>query len=85
MSAKFFLLAIKADKELSGLPLKIQQKMIPAFDSIKQNPLSGIKLHGELGEYFKFRVGDYRIIYSFDNQKSTVYILNFEHRQGVYR
>lgn len=85
MTVKSFILAKKADKELSRLPTKIQTKIIKAFDTINHNPLSGIKLHGELGNYYKFRVGDYRIIYLFDPKTSLVSVLKIEHRQGVYK
>ena len=85
MPAKTFILASRADKELSKLPIQIQRKVLRAFEAIKHNPVSGIKLHGELEEYFKFRVGDYRIIYSFDSTQSSVSIVKIEHRQGVYK
>ena len=42
-------------------------------------------MHGELEGYYKYRLGDYRIIYIFDAKKSTVEIQTIEHRQGVYK
>lgn len=85
MPAKKFILANRADKELSKLPIQIQKKVLKTFENLKQNPLSGIKLHGELEGYYKFRVGDYRIVYSFNSRKSAVYVVKIEHRQGVYK
>ena len=85
MSVKNLLLAQSADKNLSKLPKNIQTKIISSFDKIKQNPVSGIKLHGELKNYYKFRVGDYRIIYRFNSKESAVHVVKIEHRQGVYR
>jgi mRNA interferase RelE/StbE len=85
MSAKNLHLAQSVDKNLSKLPKHIQAKIISSFDKIIQNPVSGIKLHGELKNYYKFRVGDYRIVYSFNTKESLVQIVKIEHRQGVYR
>ena len=45
----------------------------------------GFRLHGEFGDYYKLRVGDYRIIYRFDKKASIVEIVKVEHRQGVYK
>jgi len=85
MSAKFFNISKKANKNASKLPLKIHNKIDLVFDIIKENPLIGVKLHGELEGYYKHRVGDYRIVYTFDSKKSLVTVVKIEHRQGVYK
>ncbi len=85
MPAKSFILAGRTNKELSKLPTQIQKRVIRAFDTIKKNPVAGIRLHGELKDYYKFRIGDYRIVYSFNSKESTVSVVKIEHRQGVYK
>lgn len=85
MPAKFLNINNKANKEASKLPLHVQDKIDKAFTSIKENPISGKKLHGDLKGYYKFRVGDYRIVYHFDSKNSVVEVVKIEHRQGVYR
>lgn len=85
MPAKQLIVAKRADKSFLRLPLNIQKKIIHAYKKLKENPLSGHKLLGDLSGYYKYRVGDYRIIYIFDNKKSTICVLKIEHRQGVYR
>lgn len=85
MPAKSLILAQKVDKNFSKLPPRIQKKILKSFENIKTNPVSGIKLHGELENYFKYRVGDYRIVYAFDTKKSMVIVVKIEHRQGVYK
>lgn len=85
MPAKSFILADRADKELFKLPLQIQKRVIKTFETIKSNPVAGIKLHGELEYYYKFRVGDYRIVYMFNPKDSMVSVVKIEHRQGVYK
>ncbi len=85
MAAKSLVLERPAQKQLNRFPLHIHQKLIQALKKIKDNPLTGIKLHGELGAYFKLRVGDYRIVYSFNSDTNTVKVVKIEHRQGVYK
>ena len=85
MPAKTFILSKKANKEISKLPIRIQEKIDKAFSVIKANPLAGAKLHGDLAGKYKFRIGDYRIIYAFYLKESLVEIVKVEHRQGVYR
>lgn len=85
MPAKSFTIPKKVNKDISKLPFRIQNKIDQAFDKIKNNPISGVKLGGELSSYYKLRVGDYRILYIFDSKKSEVFIIKVEHRQGVYK
>lgn len=85
MSAKSVIVERAAKKRLLKLPLNIHKRIIRALETIQKNPLVGIKLHGELAKYYKSRVGDYRIVYSFDNKKSIMTVVKVEHRQGVYK
>lgn len=85
MPAKSLIVAKKADKQLSRLTSNIQKRVVRALEVIKQKPLSGIKLQGELSDYRKYRVGDYRIVYRFEVKESTAIIVKIEHRQGVYQ
>jgi len=75
MPAKIFNLTKKPNKQIGRLPLRIQDKIDLAFETIKQNPVSGAK----------FRVGDYRIVYKFNAKESRVDVVKIEHRQGVYK
>lgn len=85
MPAKFLIVQQSARKNLRKLPIHINEKIIRTLGKIQGNPLIGIKLHGDLQDYCKFRVGDYRIVYKFDKKTSIVEVVRIEHRQGVYR
>lgn len=85
MPAKSLIVHKSAKKNLLKLPIKIHRKIISSLDQIKYNPTTGMKLHGELGNYFKFRLGDYRIVYKFNSKESLVEVVKIEHRQGVYK
>lgn len=85
MPAKYLSTEKSVRKHLKKLPFRVHEKIIKTFDVIQGNPLSGAKLHGELKNYYKYRVGDYRIVYQFNSRTSTVIVVKVEHRQGVYR
>lgn len=76
----------KAAKDLKGLPLDIQKRIANKmrFYGSSQNPLKHAKklIFYELGE-FRFRVGDYRVI--FDVKKNTIYVLKIQKRDDVYK
>lgn len=85
MPAKFLITQNSAKRNLRKLPFHVHVKIVRVLGRIKENPLIGIKLHGDLQEYYKFRVGDYRIVYKFDKKTSITEAVRIEHRQGVYR
>lgn len=51
------------------------------------NPRSiGEALHGErLGEFWKYRVGDYRLITKIEDDRLVVLIIRIGHRREIYR
>ena len=85
MPAKFVIVEKPVKKKLLKLPLHVHKRIIKALETIQENPIEGIKLHGELDRYYKYRVGDYRIVYSFNTKESIVTVVKIEHRQGVYK
>ncbi|MGH8453261.1 MAG: type II toxin-antitoxin system RelE family toxin [Nevskiales bacterium] len=55
--------------------------------AVLDNPRSlGEALHGpELGKFWKYRVGDYRIIADIQDQAIRILIVRVGHRREVYR
>jgi len=46
----------------------------------------GKALHGSrLGEFWRYRVGDYRLISKIENDRLVVLVLRVGHRQEIYR
>jgi len=75
----------KAAKQLKDLPRLIQKRIIEKmrFYAKQDNPLKfaeHLTDHKE-GE-FRFRVGDYRII--FDGDENTIYVLKIKKRDKAY-
>jgi mRNA interferase RelE/StbE len=74
-----------AEKELDSLQAKIRERINKRLLTLEENPRpSGIKkLQGE--ESYRLRVGDYRVLYTVDDQLKKVVILAVGHRREVYR
>ena len=45
----------------------------------------GVRLQGTLSEFWRYRVGDYRIICSLEHERLVVLVLRIGHRREVYR
>jgi mRNA interferase RelE/StbE len=50
------------------------------FEQIKPEPLTG-----EWARFFKFRVGDYRVIYKVVHEEHLIVVYRIRHRREVYR
>ena len=83
-------LSAQADRELGKLDpqqskriLKFLRDRLASLD----NPRSiGQALHGsEHGEFWKYRVGDYRLICKIEDQQMLILVLRVGHRREIYR
>ncbi len=79
----------KAIKSLSKID-KNQQKMIYAW--IEKNLVAtdnpkkyGTALKGNLKEYWRYRVGNYRILADINNEEIRIIIINIGHRKNIYK
>ena len=79
-----------AKKELAKLDRQVAYRLL---DFLKQRVISlkdprsvGQALKGsKLGEFWKYRVGDFRIIASIQDQKMIILILRVGNRREIYR
>lgn len=73
----------KAFKEIASLDKPIQKRIISFLKdrlSNLTNPRSiGEALQGELKNFWKYRVGDYRLICSIEDKTVTVLVLRVDH------
>lgn len=78
----------KAQKELSKLDPFVSKKIIKWIETnLKEcdNPYqAGIQLCGTLAKYWRYRVGDYRIIAEIDDEKIIILIVKIGHRREIY-
>ena len=74
-----------AEKQFAKLPKDIQKRLFAVFIALADNPRPHgmIKLQGNT-DYFRVRVGDYRIVYAIDDQELKVLVLTLGHRRDIY-
>ncbi len=74
-----------AKKDLKGMHPQIRGRIIDALDQIAANP----RLHGAIlltgyRETYRYRVGEYRIVYRINDSELEVLILDAKPRGAVY-
>lgn len=75
-----------ARKELDNLPDHIFLKIDRAILSLKKDPYPYPQSKGLKGEDTRrLRVGDYRVIYTVNEQQKFITISRIRHRKDVYR
>jgi len=73
-------------KDLKKIDKTWQQKIIQTIETtLTTQPYSGKKLVGNLSDYFRLRVGDYRIIYEIIDDVVTVEVIKIKHRKDIYK
>lgn len=83
MKAKFRLeFAPRFGRKLRGLDQQTQIRILRETQILKENPHAGKPLKGRWEGTYSLRVGDYRIIYLFSEDK--VILLTVGHRKAVY-
>lgn len=80
----------RAEKELEKLDPEAARRILRFLRervAVLDDPRSiGEALHGpELGRFWKYRVGDYRLICHIQDQRITVLVLRVGHRRDIYR
>jgi mRNA interferase RelE/StbE len=80
----------KADKALERMDGVARKRIVQFLQhriATASNPRSlGESLAGnELGNYWKYRVGDHRIICSIQDEKITVQVIKIGNRRDVYK
>ena len=81
------LIKSSASKELNAVGQKSdRQRIVLRIQSLGENPrpFGCEKLSGQLNRY-RVREGNYRILYSIDDEKLVVDIVKVGHRKDVYR
>ena len=77
---------ISAYRNLSRLPMKERDKIIAKLKILCVSPRNAAldikKLSGRDG--YRLRVGNYRVIYTIEDAKLLVWVIDIGHRQSVY-
>jgi mRNA interferase RelE/StbE len=71
----------KLDKPVARRILKFLYQRLGRLDNPQQ---IGERLQGTLSQFWKYRVGDYRLICSLEHARLVVLVLRVGHRREVY-
>ena len=81
------ILAPEASESYEAADLPLARKLARCFSQLEREPRrhNNIKrLAGNLAGYYRYRVGDWRAIYSIDDDSKQVNVLLIAHRRDVY-
>ena len=75
-----------AEKAFGKLSKAVQIKIVEALEQLSVNPRpSGIKKLKSTFNFYRIRVGEYRIIYTIDDTVLIVTVVKIAHRKDMYR
>ncbi len=76
----------KAERMFLKLPSPVQERLRPKINALAGNPRpAGVaKLAGK-DKLYRFRAGDYRVIYTIEDRKLTVLVVAVGERGGIYK
>lgn len=78
----------EADEQLQKLDKPIRERIRKYVKDLEKLPNPKIRadtLKGDLGEFYKYRVGDYRLICRIEDDKLLVLVVKIGHRSKVYK
>ena len=81
-------LTAKANKVYSEADSVLRKKIAKCLNILQETPKNHPQIKALKGEFagkYRFRVGDYRVIYIVDDSQSQVIVLLIEHRSQAYR
>jgi mRNA interferase RelE/StbE len=76
-----------AIKELGQLPIKERKRIDKRIQSLAVDPRPPgvVAMQGSRKGLLRLRVGNYRVIYSVEDQRLVVIVVKVGHRQDIYR
>ena len=78
----------EAQRSFDSADAPLQRKLDRCFEQLSAGPRghpNARALRGELARYFRYRVGDWRVIYRIDDEKRIVWVVLIAHRREAYR
>lgn len=82
----------KAEKELGKLSHEAQDRLVKAMRALADDPrppgskkLTGNPIDTGDDDFYRIRVGDYRVIYTIEEGRLLVLVVRVRHRREAYR
>lgn len=73
-----------ADKQLSKLPITIQDRVISTLKRCRIRPYAHVKKI-VASKYFRLRIGDYRVIIDIIENKLIIHVIEVGNRKNIYK
>jgi len=74
------------EKDLRKIGKKEGERILQDISTkLAKNPRLGIPLKGNKDELWRYRIGDYRVIYGFSYAEVWILVVHIAHRKEVYR
>ena len=78
--------ASSAVREFKALERPVQRRIATRIDALAANPFPpDVKKLQGAPDYYRIRVGDYRVIYRIEGRRVAIVIVKIGHRRDVYR
>lgn len=76
----------EAIRDLQNLDKTIGRRIVKRLNWLAANldNINHERLTGEFSEFYKFRVGDYRVLYQIFNDEQVIIIHQVGHRREIY-
>jgi mRNA interferase RelE/StbE len=81
-------LSAEAQKIYASADQALAKKIARCFEQLEQSPRyhPNIKpLKGDFAGYYRYRIGDYRVIYLVDEETNQILVNTIAHRREVYQ
>ena len=79
-------LSPKAEKQLDELPTPLRRRITEAIEGLESKPRPhGVKKLTGAENLWRIRVGDYRIVYTIEDDRLIVLVVKIGHRREIYR
>ena len=79
-------LSPKAEKQLDELPTPLRRRITEAIEGLESKPRPhGVKKLTGAENLWRIRVGDFRIVYTIEDDRLIVLVVKIGHRREIYR
>lgn len=75
----------RADKQLQALPRSVQLRVVAALTRLEDDPRPhGVRKLKGADDFYRIRVGDYRVVYQIHDDRLLVLVIRIGHRRDIY-
>ncbi len=76
----------RAERDLRGLDRKMQRRVAQTLDALAEEPRpDGVTKLKDRDDVYRVRVGQFRILYSINDEALTVLVIGIPDREDAYR